>query len=168
MRIPDLRGQYRYVRYTNDGCNIYQCLWCLSTIESHDDPNYGWNFCPKCGKSWFSRLECRAHEVPRWYYDRWGNGDNPDSPALSEFYKRPASQATWVIEWRSKWFHDEWTMWNHEYSIHKNPCYPDWQMIRRTLVDFRSRHDSDDCIKFEYRARLVRGVAATTKGESHD
>lgn len=160
MRTPNSKGQYRKVRYADDGCYIYQCLWCLGTIAIHDNPHYGWNFCPKCGKSWFKRLECRDHEVPRWYYDRWGNGDSPDAPDLWRFYKRPESTATWYIECRVKWPNRPWDEWKHEYSCDKDPCNPDWQWAKSALSMCRARHDPDEetgfDLKFEYRARLER------------
>lgn len=166
MRTPDSKGQYRRVRYTDDGCDIYQCLWCLGTIEIRDDPHYGWNFCPKCGKSWFQRLDCRDHEVPRWYYDRWGNrgsnelvrlpGNEIAACSLPFHGKRPESTSTWVIEWRSKWEGGDWSEWQHETSWPKDPCNPDWQRARMMIVDRRGRHDSDDCIIFEYRIGLLR------------
>lgn len=160
MPTPTPKGQYRKVRYTDDGCTIYQCLWCLGTLETRDDPHYGWNFCPKCGKSWFNRLQCRDHDIPRWYYERWGNGDDPNAPSVYEMYPpRPQSTATWIIECRTKWFNDPWGEWTHEYSFDKDPNKPDWQSARWHLVHCRSRHDygdDHDQVKFEYRARLER------------
>jgi hypothetical protein len=64
------RGQYRYVEYTDDGCSIYQCLWCKCTFETRDNPEYQWNFCPKCGRSWFKKADCRPRNIPRWAWDR--------------------------------------------------------------------------------------------------
>ena len=155
--MPTDAGQYRKVRCTDHGCTVYQCLWCLGTVEIRDDPNYGWNFCPKCGKSWFHRLKCREQGVPRWYYDRWGNGESLDAPRIYE--NRPQPTAKWVIEWRTKWFNAPWGEWEQESSRDKDPCNPDWQWVRRILTDYRTRHD-DLCknIKFEYRAKLVRSI----------
>lgn len=160
MPTPTTKGQYRKVRYTDDGCTVYQCLWCLGTVEIRDNPHYGWNFCPKCGKSWFNRLECREHGIPRWYYDRWGNpDDNPESPNLWELYNRPPeSTSRWVIECRTKWPGDDWGEWTHEFSTDKDPCKPDWQWARSTLAYHRDRHDNDGSgfCEFQYRARLVK------------
>lgn len=149
------KGQFRKVRYSDDGCTIFQCMWCKQTIEIRDNPDY-WNFCPKCGKSWFQRMQCRDHEIPRWYYDRWGNGEEPGAPSVYELCApRKPSTATWVIECRTKWFDDPWGEWKHEFSGDKDPCKPDWQWAKSMLEYHRGRHDcGDDQIKFEYRVRL--------------
>ena len=158
MPTPTSKGQYRKVRYSDDGCYVYQCLWCLGTVEIRDDPHYGWHFCPKCGKSWFNRLECRDHEVPRWYYERWGNGDDPNAPSVYEMFPpRQESRATWVIECRAKWPNQDWGDWSRELDFAKDPHRPDWQRVRSQLAMCRGRHEpDDDFIQFEYRAKLVR------------
>lgn len=156
MPIPTSKGQYRRVRYDDDGVYVYQCLWCLQTIRISDDPQYGWNFCPCCGKSWFRKLDCRDHEIPRWVYDRWGNNPPHD---LQWYCKRVEPLAVWVFECRTKWFSDEWGEWKLEYDSEKDPCNPDYRWAKSTLEQFRLRHlplDPEDSIRFEYRVRLVR------------
>lgn len=170
MPTPTSKGQYRRVRYTDDGCEIYQCLWCLGTIEIRDDPNYGWHFCPKCGKSWFTRLQCRDHEVPRWYYDRYGNRGSYDvkvklhgQSCLKEvptadipmYAQKKQSTHRWVIEWSSKWPDREWCPWQREYDSLKEPYMSDYKWIYSILNQCRLRHaGNEDFIEYKYRVRL--------------
>ncbi len=54
-------NQWRYARYTDDGCAIYQCLKCYGEWEARSSPGYmneggeyhaTWHFCPLCGTKW--------------------------------------------------------------------------------------------------------------------
>lgn len=55
-------NQWRYVRYTDDGCGEYQCLKCYDKWEARSTPGYVdfetkayvpiWKFCPCCGTKW--------------------------------------------------------------------------------------------------------------------
>ena len=45
MSIP----RYRHVDYTDDGCNLYQCLNCYKHIEGRTGPQ---KFCTWCGIEW--------------------------------------------------------------------------------------------------------------------
>ncbi len=53
---------WRYVQGTDDGCSIYQCLWCMASWESRSSPNWDkWKFCPVCGFEWKGEHECIEH-----------------------------------------------------------------------------------------------------------
>ena len=159
MPTPTPKGQYRKVRYDDDGVTIYQCLWCLGTIRIADDPQYGWNFCPKCGKSWFTRLQCRDHEIPRWVYDRYGNNPPHD---LQWYSKRPKATAIWVIESRTKWKDQDWGAWGIEFDSEHEPLRKNFRWAKSMLEQHRLRHDpDDDWMIHEYRARLVRKSSLT-------
>ena len=43
--------KWRYVRDSDDGCNIYQCLSCYNSYDGRDNPS-DWKFCPYCGVEW--------------------------------------------------------------------------------------------------------------------
>lgn len=160
MRTPDLSGQYRQVEYSDEGCYIYQCLWCLGTIEIRDNPQYGWNFCPKCGKSWFTKKYCRPRNVPRWYWDHFGDPeDDPSLPPVYSLYKRQEPTNHWVIEWRTNWcakrLGEDWGDWHLEERIPHRPHKQTYLYVYRRLKMLRADRDDDgDSIKFEYRARL--------------
>lgn len=64
-------GAYRFVQYLDDGVTQYQCMDCKNMFAFRDDPAT-YNFCPKCGMSWFKRLHTRPHDLPRWVWDRYG------------------------------------------------------------------------------------------------
>ena len=150
------KGQFRYVEYTDDGCSIWQCLWCRNTIEIRDNPEWArWCFCPKCGRSWFKKMECRDHWVPRWYYDRWGNGNDPDAPDPDFMSCRGMEKPTkrWVIERRTKWFNNPWGRWEYMWSIDKDPYRSDYQKAYSSLQYHKDRPGSD-ATQREYRVRL--------------
>lgn len=150
MRVPTPAGQYRRVQYTDDGCTQYQCLWCMNHIEIRDDPQF-WCFCPKCAKSWFTRLECRDRGYPRWAYNRWGN-DCPSGVNLWPPHKQPEWE--WIIEERNKWPDCLWGDWTYETSY--TVQYGELGAWREAAWRLNNcRRDEDDeigiGIKFEYR-----------------
>lgn len=153
MRTPTLAGQFRKVKYTDDGCSVYSCCWCDQQIEIRSNPDY-WNFCPGCGKSWFTRLQCREHNRPRWHYDL---GEDCRLPYF--FYENDVLQV--VIEERTKWPDKDWSDWSYEGSRRINfGQLGIWSIMKSHLEFYRShskpRFDGETTVKFEYRARLER------------
>ena len=153
---PTIKGQYRNVRYTDDGCHLYQCLWCANSIEIRDDPQYGWNFCPICGKSWFKQMDCREQGYPRWAWDKWGQ----DYPSGVNLWNFKEYELEIVIEERNKWFDDGWGEWRFE-SKYRVPYgkLGIWRDMQYFLARARGRvapdpNDPGPCIQFEYRATL--------------
>lgn len=153
MRTPTTAGQYRYVKYQDDGVSQYQCLWCLRTMNIADDPQYGWNFCPKCGKSWFNKLECRPHDTPRWAWDRYGT-DVHNHPPYHK-YIRPTRE--WYFEERSRWpnCREEWSEWAHEFRSEYTKL-GQWRwalsILRQLQLDGKPEFDGD--FEFEYRVSI--------------
>lgn len=152
MPIPTLAGQYRRVRYSDDGCDIYQCLWCLGTVEIRDNPNYGWNFCPKCGKSWFTKKNCRPTTVPAWAWNRYGDDDYNHPP----YWKYQKATHEWYFEHRSKWgVDDDWGEWKYEFKTDYERL-GEWKyaadMLRRFRLDHQPLYDGD--FRYEYRVSL--------------
>lgn len=43
--------KWRYVEYTDDGCEVCQCLACYHRWEGRTSAA-GWAFCPYCGVRW--------------------------------------------------------------------------------------------------------------------
>lgn len=151
------RGQYRKVRNTDDGCPVWQCLWCKQCIELRCNPETrGFNFCMFCGKSWFRRLMCRNHEVPRWAYEKWGN----EPPHNANIWCNTQHEVTsiWVIEWRSNMF-GVWCGWQLELDCDKDPCKPDYKwaysVLNQKRLD-RNYPDDESGIQYQYRARLIK------------
>lgn len=70
MSIP----YWREVKYTDDGCSIYECLNCYSGWESRSAPWWSedgkkpvgrkgvWNFCPVCGIEWSGQIRPKEKE----------------------------------------------------------------------------------------------------------
>jgi hypothetical protein len=133
------------VEYTDDGCSIYQCLWCKCTFETRDNPEYQWNFCPKCGRSWFKKADCRPRNIPRWAWDR---GIREYQEGLYPPWKE--DKQVWFIEWRTRWEGEEWGEWRPDGKVYGN----DWQSAARQLAYRREGKRPDDVIQHEYRARI--------------
>lgn len=158
------QGQYRRVRYSDDGCDIYQCMWCKRTVEIRDNPDFGWNFCPKCGKSWFKRLMCRPNTVPRWYWDYFGDPEaDHTKPAIWELMPEPAKPTKqWVIECRQSWLcphtnadWGDWDAWSVVQSIPKKPFESDYMYVYRLLRQMRACDEDREFVRYQYRVRLV-------------
>lgn len=147
---PTIKGQYRRVRYTDDGCTIYQCLWCMNRIEIRDDPVF-WCFCPKCGKSWFTRLECRDHDTPAWAWNRYGSYDC-EHPT---YYTHHKDEYWWIIEERTKWPNSEWSGWHHETCCRVEfGTVGAWRIAQQQLNMCRASVALTEGIEFQYRAIL--------------
>ena len=98
---------WRTVRYTDDGCCIYQCLQCKAEWESRTGPGYTdrgvyrahWHYCPYCGCQWQGTAReseddfgpRRKRIVEAQYKARW--------PQREPSY-------WWVIEERTLWGED--------------------------------------------------------------
>ena len=162
MRTPTWAGQYRYVRYDDDGANIYSCNWCDRTINIRDNPDY-YNFCPLCGKSWFNQEKCRPSETPRWVWDRYKD----KAPHDLRIYVWHDYYYEIVIEERFLWPGGEWTDWHYE--MKRSVAFGRlgiWRDMRQALNSLRlqttyeKRTDLDgnevEDIQYEYRARLER------------
>jgi hypothetical protein len=157
---PSIKGQYRRVHYCDDGVTQYQCLWCMNHIQIRDDPQ-SWNFCPKCGKSWFTRLRCRDRGYPRWAWDLWGD-EPPVGARFHPEHKYP--EWKWVIEERITWPGRELGEWTYETSRKVNHGeLGAWREAAWHLAACRARaaDDPDDelndgfaaGITYEYRVR---------------
>jgi hypothetical protein len=43
--------KWRQIKYTDDGCTLYECLHCYNQFEGRLSPKE-WKFCPYCGVEW--------------------------------------------------------------------------------------------------------------------
>lgn len=80
MSIP----YWREVKYTDDGCSVYQCLNCYSEWEGRSAPWWSedgkkpdrkgvWNLCPVCGITWIGQIKPKEKLYYR-YYQPYGRG----------------------------------------------------------------------------------------------
>lgn len=161
------KGQYRKVQDTDSGCSIWFCLWCKQSLETRDNPERSrWCGCPFCLKSWFTKLQCRDHHTPRWYYDRWGNEPTCGIKVITtigefepddlRYYSRNQEPKRWYFEYRSKCPESNWEKWQYEYSYQWSPIN-NYVFARQILEQFRLQHlpRYRGDIDFEYRARLI-------------
>lgn len=149
----------RYVKSTDDGCGVDQCLSCYRQWEGRGSE--GWKFCPFCGVEWVGKLNCREYHEKKWLYllkqqdeEKWRNWE----------YSRidlPLKRG-WVIEVRTckksqgETTRSEWTVehWQSDYGI------TTLRMVISHLKYLRdqARLDSSDLPWqhwFEYRARIA-------------
>lgn len=66
---------WRMVKYTDDGCAIFQCLNCYKGWESRTGPisfdaQYNWVFCPYCGIQWKGEKENSINKWEKFCEDR--------------------------------------------------------------------------------------------------
>jgi len=156
MRTPTLAGQYRRYQHTSDGCAIYICNWCERSVEVRGDPISGWCFCPKCGKSWFTRQECRDHDTPRWVWNL------VKSNHYDYCVPYPKTRYKWVAMERTKWGSDQWGEWKFEaeYPVDHGKLGA-WRDAKYFIEMARSRIAPNrggllDIIQFEYKIGVER------------
>jgi hypothetical protein len=93
---------WRYVKYTDEGCGLYQCLNCYKMWEGRDDPHY-WNYCPHCGVEWIAQNICRSSDTPKWQWELgWHKPEKFQemSDMEKKWRERPRRRGNryWVIE----------------------------------------------------------------------
>ena len=74
---------YRVVRYTDDGCSLYQCLACKGGWEARG--HGGWNYCCGCGIKFLGCHESNERKSEKY----------PERP-----YDPDATQRAWVLQAR--------------------------------------------------------------------
>ena len=87
------------MHYTDEGCDLYQCLSCYRQMEFRYCPEY--NFCPMCGIEWDGRLECRDTHTPSWLW-KLGLPEDEAYELQRKLWKK--NKAGWVIEERTVWY----------------------------------------------------------------
>lgn len=112
--------KYRHMHYTDEGCDLYQCLSCYAQMEFRYCPKY--NFCPVCGVKWEGQLECRDTYTPRWVY---GLGVSEDEQYnITKAYYKAKKKRGWIIESRT-------IFWNRDgkfYNTKEHPSAEDWHV----------------------------------------
>ncbi len=147
--------KYRRIGYMDDGVTRYACMDCKNEFCIRDDPRY-YNFCPKCGTSWFGQYECREHYVPRWYYDRHGN----HGPHGLDMYPEPFQHTrAWLVQVRTRFIYknpvsDEWGPW--ETKHHLRPFLGSWRDALRYLNMMKRDYEDEEgwC---EHQCRVIFG-----------
>lgn len=155
-------GQFRKVRYTDEGCSLFECLWCKKQVEARGHIG-SWNFCPHCGKSWFQELVCRDRDTPAWWYKRYRQNEDQVVKTTSgeyraynlPFYGYQQPQLEWVIQYRTKWNKEDWSEWRSD-SRHKVNAFAfDFKYIYGILRMRRAQAAQRGSLcKYEYRAVL--------------
>lgn len=113
--------KYRHMHYTDEGCDLYQCLSCYKQMEFRYCPEY--NFCPICGVKWEGKLECRESHNPRWVYELGVSEDEQYNFRAKAYYKAEVKRC-WIIEKRT-------VFWNSDgkfYTYKEHPGAQDWHI----------------------------------------
>ena len=93
-------NKWRYVDYTDDGCSIFECLYCHYKWESRTTPK-DWKWCPVCGVKWDGEQPNRLQFTSRY----------PSSP---QYKKYPP--ASFVVMRRVKHNYPKNAKWS-EWSV---------------------------------------------------
>jgi hypothetical protein len=91
--------KYRHMNYTDDGCDLYQCLNCYKTLEIRYIPD--WKFCPMCGIEYSEELKCRTTNDPSWLY-KLGLDFNKAYDLAAKGWEK--SKAGWMLKKRVVWW----------------------------------------------------------------
>jgi hypothetical protein len=146
MTIP----YYRYVRYTDEGCGIEECLNCKATWEWRGGSGKV-RFCMFCGVEFQRRLECRDSDTPRWMHElRVRLGDQRffqlESRLWESLRRQRQNERCWVLEERNFWLKDDGT---------DDHLGKDWQIVDR-LTRAKSAHDAFKSLTAKRKEEAVR------------
>lgn len=131
MPIP----YHRYVRYTDDGCGIQECLQCKAQWEWRGGSGTV-RFCMYCGVEFKGQHEGRDQETPRWQHD---------------LRRRLGDEAYWQVE--RQWNERRWaTARKRRYWVVEERCFwarnsdpeellEDWHP-KHVLTQVQSAHDA--------------------------
>lgn len=114
------------MHYTDEGCDLYECLSCYKQLEIRYIPD--WKFCPMCGIEFSCQLECRKTHTPSWLY-KLGLPENEAYDLLSKSWKK--KEAGWVIEERTVWWDITDGVTTYSYSFNEHPGAKDWHTYRQ-------------------------------------
>ena len=119
--------KYRHMNYTDDGCDLYQCLNCYKTLEIRYIPD--WKFCPMCGIEFSGQLKCRETHEPSWLY-KLDLDYNAAYDLKSKSWKK--DKAGWIIEKRTVWYDkgDDGEI-TYKYTYGEHPGARDWHVYQQ-------------------------------------
>lgn len=160
--------KFREVRYTDDGCSVYECLACKKGWEARTSPSAdrgNWQFCPYCGVKWAGELVYDRDAAPARIQQRWEVRKRAQNIRLAPVF---------VLEMLVTWPED----------VRSFMGEPVWEEVRRMecravdafgwLRDYRSGEawgsyaKRTDIEKVEYRLRVaVLGDPENTKAMVH-
>ena len=152
--------KWREVRYTDDGCSIFQCLSCYGQWESRSEPSYShdgeykaiWRFCPLCGCQW----DGSAREGDHFGLRRQRIIDairSPEPSSTPDFW--------WVVEERWIWGQDEHP-WKPIHKIRAGTLVAKVLALKRQVEASKGDPDGPGLpITYEY--RLMKYLAGDTR-----
>lgn len=127
---------FRSTGYIDDGACGFQCLDCkerFSVCSCVDN----WKACPCCGAKWEEKPS-RLPSVPRWVFDRWGNGPHY---GLQRYPRALVKEMTIEAEYKIVG-HDEW---RNEFTLSVS-LFADRE---RTMHTYRYAIEQFDCLGSE-------------------
>ena len=124
---------------------------------SEDTNPHGYKFCPFCGATGVTKLECRESSTPRWAYER-PHLDWVSLAALARM-REGLTWPVWVLEETYKSFSGEWADWKaiEEWEVCEQPCFgPEYNSPQTTniLSYAKSEFERNERIIVKYRLRL--------------
>ena len=144
---------YRDVRYTDDGCSIFECLTCKATWEWRGGSGPV-RYCLFCGVEFRGQWECREQDTPRWMYELQQQSLDAQSRVRLRDRPRPP-ESYWVIEERMFRLNGELLRdWQPERSLYHHHGLTSHGAFQE-LQDIRQEFDEPGPMcRYEY--RLVR------------
>jgi hypothetical protein len=122
-------NKYRDVEYSDDGCEVYECMACKAQWEVRYFPTA---YCGNCGIKFEGQHECRGHYTPRWEYERfdghyWDERDYETRRAEDKEKEAiKAKEKVWVIQKRITLLESEYS-WDYESDAEPFPRVGEWR-----------------------------------------
>lgn len=161
-------NNWRYIRYTDDGCAAYQCLNCYERWEGRSSPGYhyegqyhvNWRFCPYCGIEWngpileatydnermLGERRLRREKLERQAWDAWNEQQYDYNIPSWERAKIPRFDERHITHW--------WSL--------QIQTWMDWKNQGPPIVEYKGVVTEDDG-KWETRLAWKGGMMPTRK-----
>jgi len=147
-------NKWRNVQYTDDGCNVYQCLQCQYEWEARTSPDL---FCPHCGTKWIGEHECREHGFPKW----------DDKIPVGYRWPRPKPSIEWEVQCKMRSL--DWDQWSkiHSFDTHWETDWRELSQSHRSRLYAMAEYNHFTKGRGRERGMDYRLVAITTDEEGN-
>lgn len=133
-----MKNAVREIEYTEDGCYLFECLWCHAQWEARTK---GFRFCPHCGIEWAERVSSDNIRYKRSKFRQATKNSTCPKWQIQSRYMCSFSDGKW----------GDWEDWGDPYKASAKQVYACLESQRQRHAPSKNHPDE----KWEWRAILV-------------